>query len=114
MQELVQDNINVLECDAPTDMNSKKTGHNNPTCQKEESQNHKYLACGEIHIEKDENSNYYIDTLFETVEKVIDEHEPEEMIYNVDSQVDDGAALDNMIDGKEICENMIVKEIFEL
>ena len=103
--------------------------HNNPTCQEEESQNHKYLACGEINTEKDENSNYYIDTLFETEEKVFDEHGPEEMTYNVDNQVDDGAALDDMIndkntdkhkmnkklkviDDKEICENMLVKETF--
>ena len=91
IQKLVQDNINVFENDAPKDMNSKKTGHNNPACQ-----------------EKDENSNYHIDTLFETEEKVIDGHEP-----NIDSQMDDGAALDNMIDDKEIYENMLVKEIFE-
>ena len=94
-------------------MNSKKTGHNNPTCQEEESQNHKCLECGEINTEKDENSNYCIDTLFETEEKVIEEHEPEEMVYNIDSQMDDGAILDNMIDDKEICENMLVKETFE-
>lgn len=70
-------------------MNWKKTGHNNPTCQDEESQSDKYLACGDVNTRKDGNSDYNIGKLFETEEEVVDEHEPEKMIceHDIDTVV---------------------------